>query len=162
MTLPELLAQFDEIQSGMRSLIIAKNSDYTGNAEDRFANLTLIETVSRGAITAEMGVLVRMTDKLSRAMTLMSSTSDPRVQESIEDTIKDMSNYGILLIMLHRRHHACVQSPKESKAAVKPAPVITPAPCNDYTGGPGSAQVSVLQGDRAQSVDLQGSKGAGI
>jgi hypothetical protein len=74
-----------------------KNNDYAGqDTLDAFANFKLIEHVSGGKITAEMGFIVRMTDKLIRITNLTTQVNAVK-DESIEDTLRDLANYSMLM-----------------------------------------------------------------
>jgi len=67
----------------------AKNNDYAG-VKDPYKNFRLCETL--GVCSIEQGILVRISDKLSRVTTLLKS--DIKVKdEKITDTLLDMSNY---------------------------------------------------------------------
>lgn len=80
------------------AISVAKNSDYAG-ADDAFKNFRLIETLTNGKVSAEMGILVRMTDKLQRIANLLYS--DAKVKdEKITDTLADISNYAMILKIL--------------------------------------------------------------
>ena len=73
----------------------AKNSDYAGDA-DPFKNFKLCETL--GICSVEQGILVRITDKMSRLSTLIASGKDPAVlDEKKRDTALDASNYFDIL-----------------------------------------------------------------
>lgn len=77
-----------------RNLTIAKGNDYSGG-DDTLANLKMVEVLSKGRVSAEIGVLVRMTDKLSRMWELSFHESQVK-DESIADTELDMINYTCL------------------------------------------------------------------
>ncbi len=49
----------------------------------------------------EFGVLVRANDKMARLKNLLKSGIVPR-NESIEDTWQDLTNYGIIALMVRR------------------------------------------------------------
>jgi hypothetical protein len=70
-----------------------KNADY-GGERDPFANFILCEEL--GITSTEKGILIRMTDKLSRIATLIDKP--PKVKdESLDDTLKDLANYSAIL-----------------------------------------------------------------
>ena len=96
----QLSEQFNRLCSGMIKVMEAKNHDYAGGTGDAFANFQLIETLSKGEISREMGCLVRMTDKLSRVMRLLQNKENKVIDEKIEDTLKDLANYSLLLIIM--------------------------------------------------------------
>jgi hypothetical protein len=71
-----------------------KNEDYA-DEHSVFGNLELVEAMSRGAYDTELGILIRMGDKLSRLFT--SLRRDLSVgDESIRDTLLDVVNYAVL------------------------------------------------------------------
>ena len=74
--------QHEKICQGLTQMYERKNHDYGGS----FANL-------RREIP--QAILVRIYDKYSRLKTLLNGTG-PKVDESIEDTLKDLANYCIM------------------------------------------------------------------
>jgi len=95
----ELLRRFEALAEEMAETARRKNADYagTGQNQDGFANLRMIETLSHGAISTEMGFLTRISDKYSRVMSLITSNKEPEViEESLTDTLIDMANYCLL------------------------------------------------------------------
>ena len=93
----ELLALHASITSAARELMARKNHDYGGH--DVMGNLRLIEQLFPH-LTTEIGILIRMGDKLSRLAVL--STEDALVKdESIQDTCQDLINYAVLFIAAH-------------------------------------------------------------
>lgn len=76
------------------AVMIAKNNDYSNNNENPFSNFEMVEEL--GITTPERGLMVRMTDKFSRASNLLSK--EPDVQdESLQDTLMDLINYTAIL-----------------------------------------------------------------
>lgn len=87
-----------EVCDSLKEITRQKNSDYTGNTDDPFANFRQVETFN--ICTTEQGFLTRMTDKMSRIASLIGQKKAPEVKdESIEDTLKDLANYSILLML---------------------------------------------------------------
>jgi len=43
-------------------------------------------------------ILVRMSDKIARMNNLLTVKSNPKVEESLEDTIRDLGGYALLLL----------------------------------------------------------------
>lgn len=77
-------------------LMKKKNHDYSGKSgKEPFANFTRAETM--GITSTEKGMLVRMLDKMSRLSSFMDSGEFKVQDEKLEDTIKDMINYSVLL-----------------------------------------------------------------
>jgi hypothetical protein len=94
MTQELYLSKFLEECEAEYALTKAKNSDYA-NAEDAFANFTLVEKMTGGRITTEMGFVVRISDKLQRIANLISH--EPNVaDEKITDTLRDLGTYSKL------------------------------------------------------------------
>jgi hypothetical protein len=84
-------SRVQEILSDLQSTLYSKNADYG----DSHAKLTeeLGETV----------ILVRLMDKLNRLKQLLLSEYQARVNESIEDTLKDLAGYAILELERRQR-----------------------------------------------------------
>jgi hypothetical protein len=72
------------VQSDALTLFKRKNKDYG----DAFANFGTI------------GVLVRLSDKISRAVSISKSSVTLVKDESIRDTLIDLHNYAAMAIML--------------------------------------------------------------
>lgn len=88
---------FYKILDELRNLHSRKNRDYSGN--DPLSNLRMCE---RGGIPAWKGVIVRLTDKISRLLSFMQRESYEVKDESLEDTLRDAAIYSILAIILYR------------------------------------------------------------
>ena len=69
-----------------------KNSDYAIGS-DAFLNFRACEALN---IPAEIGLLVRMTDKLTRISNLLNKKASVK-NETITDTLSDLANYGMIL-----------------------------------------------------------------
>ena len=97
MNRPELLKLHDELCKEARKIMEIKNHDYAGGKHESipFANFTRVE--SMGITTTEKGLLVRMTDKMSRLSTFCQEGEFKVKDESLRDTILDTNNNGILL-----------------------------------------------------------------
>ena len=93
----ELLEMHDLLSSEAKALMATKNHDYSGGKEESrpFLNFTRLEDM--GVCTTEKGLLVRMTDKMSRMSTFSESGEFMVEDESLRDTVLDMINYSILL-----------------------------------------------------------------
>ena len=93
-------------------LMQRKNADYAGRGGDEpFANFTRCE--SMGICKTESGMLVRMTDKMSRLSSFVESGTLSVKDESVEDTCLDLINYSVLF-------YAYLQSKKEKTNATVP------------------------------------------
>src|SRR5258708_38384843 len=86
------LKEFEALSKHELALTSRKNRDYA-NEDDAFANFRLIETLTDGKITAEMGMVVRMSDKLQRIANLVFRDNQV-LDEKIEDTLFDLGIYS--------------------------------------------------------------------
>lgn len=75
-----------EISLEIADLVEKKNKDY-GNSFDK--------TIKEYGMTA---YFLRLEDKLSRLKSLNKSQEKPLVNESIEDTLKDIVGYSLLML----------------------------------------------------------------
>lgn len=96
MTRDELIRNHEMLCNAARELMKKKNADYAGrNGVEPFANFTRVE--SMGICKTEVGMMVRIVDKMSRLSSFMESGKLEVANESFEDTIVDVINYMILL-----------------------------------------------------------------
>ena len=92
------LEEFENHLDSILQIVRAKNKDYSGE-KDPFKNFRLVEEI--GLCTVEQGILTRMLDKISRIVNLVDK--DPEVvDESIQDTLKDLAAYSIILLVYLR------------------------------------------------------------
>lgn len=84
---------FKETLEKMNSIREAKNHDYAG-VGDPFDNFKMVEKL--GITSVEKGILVRMTDKMSRIVNLLEREGKVE-DEKIEDTLLDLANYTVIL-----------------------------------------------------------------
>ena len=75
-------------------LMKKKNNDYASGS-DPFMNFRRAEYL--GFSTAELGVLIRMTDKMSRISTFLNKGELSLQNESVYDAIVDIINYSVIL-----------------------------------------------------------------
>lgn len=86
-----------EETDSMLQIMKNKNSDYSWDKEF-FGNFTVVEKL--GITSAEEGFLVRMCDKVSRITNLLEEGREVKVlDEKVEDTLKDLVNYCVLLLL---------------------------------------------------------------
>ncbi len=78
------IEQYDAIATEARELFMKKNTDYG----DSFAE------------DGPIGVLVRMKDKLSRAVNVSKSGITLVSSESLRETSIDLKNYATMIVML--------------------------------------------------------------
>lgn len=91
-----LVSEFRKLSAEAADTVAKKNADYSGPDSDGFKNFKLVEQL--GICSTEVGFLVRMCDKLARLSTLVGSGAEPQVaDESIDDTLGDLSNYAMLM-----------------------------------------------------------------
>jgi hypothetical protein len=94
MTREDLFKLHSEICEEALELMRKKNNDYACSA-DPFMNFKRAEYL--GFSTAELGVLIRMTDKMSRISTFLNRGELSLSNESVYDAIVDMINYSVIL-----------------------------------------------------------------
>lgn len=93
MTHDEFVTSLETIFSEAVSIARKKNADYS-KVSDPFLNFRLSPFVG---VSVERGILVRICDKISRVQNLLDQ--EPQVvEESIEDTLKDIINYSAILL----------------------------------------------------------------
>jgi len=92
----QLLKKLQQLHQKDRKTIKQKNNDYA-DGEDPFQNFRMVEDA--GLCSVEQGMLVRMSDKMQRAMNLLGDNERERSvkDERIEDTLSDLRNYTALL-----------------------------------------------------------------
>jgi len=91
-----------------------KNADYaTGGdvREDAFKNFRKSEEVT--SIPVEVGILIRLSDKIARLGRLLQEGYKPQVDdEKVEDTLLDIVNYAVLIAaFLSEKGVAVVNAP---------------------------------------------------
>lgn len=96
MTSKEQIEHYDKLMKELKVILTAKGDDYSG--EDRLSNFKTVAGILK--ITPELSCLNLIATKVARLGTLLSSRSEPN-NESIEDSIKDLINYSILLHMIN-------------------------------------------------------------
>ena len=102
MNADELLVFHSDTCDAARKLMERKNHDYTNGQTARggpFANFQLAESL--GLCHTEVGMAVRLSDKMARMATLL--TREAKVaDESLLDTALDIINYTILIAALRK------------------------------------------------------------
>jgi hypothetical protein len=98
----ELLALHLLLCNEAREIMKRKNQDYTGGSSDPFANFR--GSLAMG-IEPEIGLMLRMTDKMQRAKAFVANGTLAVSTEGIEDIGHDLINYSILLtgLLLERQ-----------------------------------------------------------
>lgn len=87
--------RFYELLLEIAKLHSDKNFNYAENTNP----LSNLRECEKFGISAPMGVMVRLSDKWSRLQQLMGGKKDV-VNESLYDTLRDMSIYTLLMIIL--------------------------------------------------------------
>lgn len=82
-----MVEKFREITNEMADLYERKNSDYGDSVHDTY--------VKYGPVS----FLVRMEDKLNRARTLIQKGDQKVNDEKVRDTLIDLANYSILMVL---------------------------------------------------------------
>lgn len=95
MTQEEYFKRFEAESEMENALTGSKNKDYA-DPNDAFANFRQIEHLTSGRISAEMGILTRMSDKFTRVANLLARPAAV-ADESILDTLRDISVYAKIL-----------------------------------------------------------------
>jgi hypothetical protein len=98
-----------------RNLSLKKNHDYSAperQGTDQFAVFKNFQLVERMGITGvEQGFLVRLSDKFQRLSNLLNPDHTAAVlDESVDDTIKDIINY-VILLAAYRRTKYSIEEP---------------------------------------------------
>lgn len=95
-TQKDFLYRLNELYTNNVQISARKNADYA-NEHDPFQNFRVCEALG---IPAEVGLIVRMSDKLMRASNLITPGREAQVKdESILDTLSDLANYSMILRM---------------------------------------------------------------
>jgi hypothetical protein len=98
---------FTELLVHMNEIREAKRRDYASN-DDPLGNF---REARRLGLTPLQGIMVRLTDKYTRACNLVRRNGDRAVKgESLADTLLDLANYSVLAVLIHNEmeeeHHA--------------------------------------------------------
>lgn len=89
---------FNQLLDKMRELHAAKAKDYSGE-DDPYLNFRYCEQMG---VRSWKGVVVRISDKFSRLMTLAKKEWTAIKTESLEDTLLDLAAYCLICIILYR------------------------------------------------------------
>lgn len=97
---PQTCAEFKKIQKEQYELFCRKQLDYgPGNISVG----TQLQTVEERKMSLT-GIWFRVSDKINRMKQLLMSNKGPAVEgETIEDTLMDLSNYGIIAMIVTRK-----------------------------------------------------------
>ena len=95
MTKKEQIAHFGYITGEMEKVLFSKGDDYAN--EDRLSNFKLAGAITGG--DARTNCLNMIATKVARLGVLINSKNEPN-NESIEDSVLDLANYSVLLLMI--------------------------------------------------------------
>tara|TARA_R110000751_G_scaffold251150_1_gene350618 strand:- start:194 stop:610 length:417 start_codon:yes stop_codon:yes gene_type:complete len=95
---PELSEEFKRISEEMYEMFAAKHMDYGLNNISLGGDLTN-ENDKKFSLT---GLAIRLTDKISRLRNLLINGKNYVKGEGMEDTFMDISNYGIIGLLVGR------------------------------------------------------------
>lgn len=130
MTQTDYIEAFKAECAEQMKLSYRKNRDYAGEG-NAFANFDLIEVLTAGRITSEMGLLVRMSDKLQRYANLLFK--DPDVSgETRADTLRDLSIYAKIAKIMADRKADDDLGTRVRPREIKPGDRFTCSTCNDH------------------------------
>ncbi len=85
----ETINAIKEVQKERMELTLKKNHDYSG-------------VVDNILLAGEYGIAVRIFDKACRLLSLVTHAKREVMNETIEDTLKDLANYGDYGVLLVR------------------------------------------------------------
>lgn len=101
-TRDDLMQLHENLCKQARELSRKKNHDYSGGKDTTNAFLNFLKCEELGLCKTETGVLVRLSDKISRLHTLADSSLKYEVDdEKVLDTVLDMINYTIIFYAIH-------------------------------------------------------------
>lgn len=89
---PEMTKEFKRIMREQYELFCKKQSNYGPDNVSLGKDLSKLEDRKM----SQMGLFFRMNDKIQRIKQLVVMGSDDNVGESVDDTYKDLSVYGII------------------------------------------------------------------
>lgn len=132
-SLESVLKFREEMYRESVDLIARKGHDYNRQQQhdgDTLFNLRVAEVL--GIVpTAERGILVRLSDKFMRLISLMSADVDPAVKgESVRDTVRDIHNYADYALMIFEERRAVKKAAIDAIRLLpaQPVPAQPPAP----------------------------------
>ena len=100
MTRNELVQFFEDTTRNMIETMKRKNQDYCGGRDDEYAFTNFDAVKHIGLCDPAVGILTRMTDKLTRVCGFVKNGSLQVKDESVEDTLQDMAVYCLLLMAM--------------------------------------------------------------
>jgi hypothetical protein len=108
---PEGVPRYHELLEEIRQIHIDKNKAYS-TGDDKMGNFHRSRRLGpKPGLLPSLGILNRMQDKWSRVESLSQGVPDV-VNESMEDTLKDLANYALLAII-------CLEEEREERNAAQ-------------------------------------------
>lgn len=87
------MSNFEEITKEMKALYERKNKDYGNSFSDTYERMVIISAVAR------------IQDKTHRLVNLTTGRQQEVSDESVRDTLIDLANYAVMIIMeMDNRH----------------------------------------------------------
>ena len=80
----EKIKKYQSIQNELLETFIKKNNDYGSSNLDKYGKI---------------GILIRLQDKISRYLNISENNIEIKVNETLDDTIKDLINYSYLFLI---------------------------------------------------------------
>jgi len=96
-TVSEAIALMKQEAENIIHLIEKKNQDYSGDDGDFFSNFRVAKYFD--ITTVQRGIMTRLLDKISRTANLMSGVTSPAIDEPIQETIRDLIGYSLILLV---------------------------------------------------------------
>jgi len=110
MTSEQLIEYLRDKTTQMVTIAEKKNHDYN-SGKDPFSNFQNVQLLN--IASTEQGILVRMTDKLSRLSSFVKKDVMMVKDESIEDTCMDLANYALLFSAYVKSKKQGLSSPEK-------------------------------------------------
>lgn len=83
-----------DVLDELKELTLKKRAGYSPGA-DPFANFRMSETFG---VKPEVGIMIRVMDKIARIASLMKNPDNDKVGESLRDTLMDAGNYCLIAV----------------------------------------------------------------
>lgn len=92
----EYIKEFEATLTKMLHTTQKKNADYAGAGDDAFANFKQIGHLLQDIHMVNVGILTRMSDKMSRIASFIQNGDLQVKEESAGDTLLDLAVYAII------------------------------------------------------------------
>jgi len=130
----DYLKEFEKITSDMLETTKKKNADYSAGSNDAFGNFRMVEHL--GIADVEVGMLTRMTDKISRISSFVKNGELQVKDESVYDTLKDLAVYSIIMAIYIKSESDINMSNEPGEVVLvkgsQPGMSVTPSPEENY------------------------------